>query len=90
MLKYDIAQLHASARGRPDGFVNFVLQHGKIDGGFVFLSETLQQKLSQRFPPAKFNIVQLKTDVKQLRGICFFGVDWVWRRGLRGRTDRLR
>jgi hypothetical protein len=32
----------------------------------VFLSETLQQKLSQRFPPAKFNIVQLKTDVKQL------------------------
>ncbi|HVU37306.1 MAG TPA: hypothetical protein VHC95_03160 [Opitutales bacterium] len=65
MLQYDIAQLKASAPGRPKGYVEFVLKHGKIEGDFVFINETVQAELSQRFPPEKFAIAQLKADTER-------------------------
>jgi hypothetical protein len=66
MLQYNIVQLKASAGGRPEGFVNYVLQNGKTEGDFVFLNEELQRELPQKFPPAQFNIAQLKADAKKL------------------------
>jgi hypothetical protein len=66
MLRYNIIQLKASASGRPEGYVQFVLEHGRIEGDFVFLNETTQQELSQKFLPEKFKIVQLNANAEQL------------------------
>jgi len=65
MLQYDIIQLKASTAGRPKGYVEFVLKHGKIEGGFIFVNETVQKELSQQFPPEKFEIAKLKANTEQ-------------------------
>jgi len=65
MLQYDIVQLKASVAGRPQGYVEFVLKHGKVEGDFVFINEAVQKDISQRFPPEKFEIAQLKADTEQ-------------------------
>jgi hypothetical protein len=66
MLQYDTAQLKASAAGRPQGYVEFVLEYGKIEGDFVFVNESVQKEISRRFPPEKFAIAQLKADAARL------------------------
>jgi len=66
MLRYNIAQLNASASGRPEGFVEFVLQNGKIEGDFVLLSDSIQNELPKHFPPVEFKIAQLKADAERL------------------------
>jgi hypothetical protein len=60
MIQYDIVQLKASARGRPKGYAEFVLEHGKVEGDFVFVNETMQKELVRRFPPEKFEIAELR------------------------------
>jgi len=66
MLKYDIARLQASSPGRPKGFVEFVLEHGKIECDFVLLDDGAQNELSKQFPSVEFEIAQLKADAKLL------------------------
>jgi hypothetical protein len=66
MLKYDIAQLKASRMGRPEGYAKFILQNGQIDGGFVFVSDEIENRLPVLFPNARFSIEQLKADEKLL------------------------
>jgi hypothetical protein len=66
MLKYDINKLKSSALGRPEGFVAFVLAHGKVEGDFVVLPNEVERKIVQTFPPIKFWTAQLKTDAQRL------------------------
>jgi hypothetical protein len=66
MLRYNIAQLKASASGRPEGYVKYVLKHGRVEGEFVFLPDAMEGKLAAKFPPAKFEIAQLKQDANLL------------------------
>jgi hypothetical protein len=55
-----------SSPGRPNGFVEFVFEHGKIDCGFVLLDDHTQSELIRQFLPIKFAIAQLKADAKLL------------------------
>ncbi len=66
MLRYNIAQLKASAAGRPEGFVKFALHRGKIEGDFVFLNDADQAELARTLLPAKFPIRQLQREAAQL------------------------
>jgi len=66
MLRYDITQLKASSPGRPTGYVEYVLQHGKAESGFVFLSDFQQDELVRQFTPEKFQISHLKANVTKL------------------------
>ena len=62
MLRYNIARLKASANGRPEGYVKYVLAHGKVDGDFILLPDAIEDGLAKKFPSAEFEIAQLKHD----------------------------
>ena len=66
MLKYDVAQLKASRLGRPVGYVRFIMQNGKIDGNFVYVSDAIESQLPTLFPTPKFPVEQLKAEADLL------------------------
>ena len=62
-VRFNIAQLKATADRRPTGYVDFILDRGKIEGDMIVLDEVALKDFREKFPPhqpGRFNIIQLK------------------------------
>ena len=67
-LKLNIPQLKANAAQRPEGFADYVLARGKIEGDLVILDPETQKDIRKKFPDlgqVKLNITQLKASAAQ-------------------------